>query len=472
MALAASGGAVLAVAGAYATSPLFPLGAIHALEIHPGPEFDLPASVAGVALIAAVSAAVFFAVAWRSERLAPSVASRARQQIAVRRRPGPWARLPISSCLIAAMRAIDGRRALRFAAFGLLVGVAAVTCAVGYTGSVDRLRREPSRYGQAFDLQVELGNPDRNGDDSSEAAIAALRRDPDVADVTVETSGNVVVAGRPTEAYAYEHRQGELDPVITKGRAPERDDEVVIGPGVAGRLGAGVGAQVDLEPPDAGPARRVRVVGVGLAANTQAQAFANAIIVTPSFLSGTGSPGSTSSVALVRFTKGAERKDVISRLDAQLPYGIMSESSPAPPAAVARLAQIGALPLVLAAFILGLAVAGFTNVLLLVARRRRREFVVLRALGLRPRQAAGVVVALALAAAGVAVALGGAAGLVATRLACGAVFGRLDVVPGAWLPTTAVALMLPIGLAIAGVLAALPARMAARQSAAEQLRSE
>lgn len=73
--------------------------------------------------------------------------------------------------------------------------------------------------------------------------------------------GNVVVVGLEPDGTAPRAAQGEL----VRGRWPERDDEIVIGSGIARSLGARPGDELALAPPDlaadAAPAV-LRVVGV------------------------------------------------------------------------------------------------------------------------------------------------------------------------------------------------------------------
>ncbi|HEV2068961.1 MAG TPA: ABC transporter permease, partial [Acidimicrobiales bacterium] len=142
------------------------------------------------------------------------------------------------------------------------------------------------------------------------------------------------------------------------------------------------------------------------------------------------------------------------------------------PQDVALLGNVRILPKALAGFLVLLGLGALGHVLATAVRRRRHDLAVLRALGFRPLQVGGCVawqaVTVALVALLVGVPLGIATGRWSWRWVA-------DATPLLYVPplaTTVVLLSVPAALVLAGVMAALPARRAARLRPADVLRAE
>jgi ABC-type antimicrobial peptide transport system permease subunit len=133
---------------------------------------------------------------------------------------------------------------------------------------------------------------------------------------------------------------------------------------------------------------------------------------------------------------------------------------------------MAALPLVLSAFLAVLAVGAVGHALSIAVRRRSHELAVLRALGLTRRQSRLVVVTQASLLAAIGVLFGIPLGLALGRVLWHA---AADMTPLAYEPPIAmIALLLiaPVALLAANLLAAWPARRAARLHAGQILRTE
>src|SRR5262249_21511844 len=148
----------VAVAVAYTASPLFPLGAVRALEPRPGLRADPVVLIVGAVGWLAVLAAMTLVVAW---------AGAARDQTRARRRgsagEGPGARgTPRRSAASGGGAWLgrqpgSARRALRRPAFaGLIVAIVGVVASVVFVRSLDSFTHSPSRYGLAYDLSLEV----------------------------------------------------------------------------------------------------------------------------------------------------------------------------------------------------------------------------------------------------------------------------------------------------------------------------
>ena len=133
---------------------------------------------------------------------------------------------------------------------------------------------------------------------------------------------------------------------------------------------------------------------------------------------------------------------------------------------------MAALPLALSAFLAVLAVGAVGHALSIAVRRRRHELAVLRALGLTRRQSRLVIGTQATLLAVIGLAFGIPLGVALGRTLWGAAAG---IFPLAYYPPWALGALLligPLALVAANLLAAWPARRAARLRTAQILRTE
>ena len=143
-----------------------------------------------------------------------------------------------------------------------------------------------------------------------------------------------------------------------------------------------------------------------------------------------------------------------------------------PLAQVQAVKDMAVLPLVLSAFLAVLAVGAVGHALSIAVRRRSHELAVLRALGLTRRQSRLVVVTQASLLAAIGIIFGIPLGLALGRVLWHA---AANMTPLAYEPPIALAallLIVPVALVAANLLAAWPARRAARLHAAQILRTE
>ena len=173
---------------------------------------------------------------------------------------------------------------------------------------------------------------------------------------------------------------------------------------------------------------------------------------------------------------GADTQAVARRLTARaasIKGGQAFAFTPQPPVTMVQVVKdVAALPLALSAFLAVLAVGAVGHALSIAVRRRRHELAVLRALGLTRWQSRLVIVTQATLLAVIGLAFGIPLGIALGRTLWRA---AADIAPLAYQPPLAPwALLLigPLALLAANLLAAWPARRAARLRTAQILRTE
>jgi ABC-type antimicrobial peptide transport system permease subunit len=142
------------------------------------------------------------------------------------------------------------------------------------------------------------------------------------------------------------------------------------------------------------------------------------------------------------------------------------------PAEIVNYRAMGAMPAVLAGGLAAGAVAGLGLTLVASVRRRRRDFALLKTLGFTRGQLAGAVAWQSSAIAVIGLVIGVPVGIAAGRWLWLLFARELSAVPDPTVPVGSIALAALGAVALANVVAALPARRAARTPAAEVLRAE
>lgn len=145
---------------------------------------------------------------------------------------------------------------------------------------------------------------------------------------------------------------------------------------------------------------------------------------------------------------------------------------PVPPPEVRKLEEVKRLPQVLAVFLALLAMVAIGHAIVTTVQRRRRDLSILKTLGFTRRQLAATIAWQASTPVVVGLVVGVPLGIIAghwiwTRIAEG-----LGVALDNSVPVLALALMVPIALLVANLVAALPGLAAARTKPAIVLRSE
>ena len=145
---------------------------------------------------------------------------------------------------------------------------------------------------------------------------------------------------------------------------------------------------------------------------------------------------------------------------------------PATPTDLVNFGRVQDLPFLLGVALSLLAMLTIIHLLLTSVRRRRRDFAVLRSLGLTRRQVRSAVGWQAGTLTAAALCLGVPAGILCGRVAWQVFAHQLGILPVIVLPVLALGVLVALAMALAVAVAAVPGEAAARARPAEILRSE
>jgi|GEM_PF-1324637 len=450
---------------------LEPIGTLADLEPHPGYAPNL--AIAGITAVATIGAVLVLA-GWSAAR-----AGRGRAAAGATRgvgpvragwlRPGPtWA--GPAWLWVGARFALTGHRpssGRRPSVITAMISVAALVAAATVANGVDRLTKDPSRYGWTVDLDLLDARPD---------IVARLKVDPWIAAVSLVARSTVLAgdgcdsaggdeapgargqAARPARpgpgcdevtAYAVHSATGEQRWATLSGRTNPGPGEVVVGTRAARDLGVDVGDVLNLAPgPGSSRGARVTVVGIGLGPPLGGERLGDNLLLDPGELEATQRTASWWD-GLVTAADGVPVASLVADL------GDEYEVSPRrPPAEVANLGGVGRLPEMLEIVLGGLAVIALVHAVATAWRRRAGEAGVLRTLGSTPAQTAAAAGTAACLTTLAAVAVGIPLGLGVGRLVWWEIATATGVGGDVAVPVLLLA-GLPVAALVVGALAAL-----------------
>jgi putative ABC transport system permease protein len=468
-------GAVLAAFGAAAASPLFPVGLAGVAEPAPGFRIDWVALVLGMAGIAA---AVLACAAWPAVR----AASRPRTQATFRAR-----RPPALGALVRPVTAATGTRLVlhrgagrtalpvRASIVAAAVGVGGLSAALVFAASLGHLLATPALYGVTWDAMVAY--PQSGG--SLQPALPAVTSDTLVAhwageygDVPLVVDG-VQVGGITTGPGP----DGSLAAVAVDGTPPLRDDEIVLGRRTLAAIGRDIGQTVRVSLTGTRVRVVMRIVGTAvfppiddtLVLGTGAE-------LTVGGLHRLAPPGFTLPPfdgVLVSFRSGASVPQALDQLAARVDRaGPFVVTAPSTPGDLVNFGQLQDLPLVLGLSLGALALLTIAHLLFTSVRRRRRDLMVLRAIGFTGGQVRATVCWMSVTLMALGLAAGVPVGLFFGRLAWRFFAVQLGIAPVVVAPVIPFAILVVAGLALAVAVTAGPAVAASRSCPASVLRAE
>lgn len=465
-------GAALAAALAVAASPLFPFGLSGRLEPDRGLDIDGPVvSAAALATIVLTSIAVAAAALVVDRRRRAPRPQRASALLAMVSR---WASPAAAVGTRLALHPGRGRTAVpvRSAVLGTAVGLGGALAAFTFGNNLDRLLDTPARYGVPFDVELSI-----TGDESSDAAAIEgsepLAARDDVGGVSVVRVAKLDVAGRTVDALGIRDLAGGIGYTIISGREPASAGEVVVGAKLLDELGLGIGDTLTVGEGEA--SARALVVGKAvLPPIDDPDAVADAAGFTldglARFHDELGTPDDERGfvTTVVRAAPGVDPEAL--RASLARDYDFLRTSLR--PTSVANLAEVSGVSDIAATLLGLLGSAALAHALLTAVRRRRADLAVLRALGFTRRDVARAV----WWQAGTITIVGLVAGLplavIGGRWCWILLASGLGVATDALVPLLLFAAIAASAVAVAALIAALPARFASRTPTAMVLRAE
>ena len=461
-------GAGVAVVTAVAASPIFPLGIGGDAEPDPGVSVDGLVLVLGAIAVALVIAARSLLTAWSRVR-----AARRHDEQGLRTPSRATARLAAAG--VAPSVALGVGRALRVDGRGrhvplwsvlpgLTVAVLALVAALGFGAGLDHLVSQPRLYGWDWDVSFDGFDID-NAPRRSELAA-----DPDLAEWSSGFRGAVSIDGRLIPALGLSPGRGAIAVRVTEGRAPVEPDEMALGARDLDELGKSVGDTVVVTASDGRERPRYRIVGrtvVPALSQSENVGLADGATLTRAGLRRVD-PGATvePSFFLVRVRPGA--------LDAVRDrYGARFQVlGPQRPREILSFDKVRSTPVILAALLALMGAAALAHALVLSVRAGRAELAVLKTLGFTRGQVSATVAAHATTLAVLALVIGLPLGVAAGRWAWELFVGPLGLDAPSVVPVAVVGIVAGATLVLANLVAAVPARSAARTRPAIVLRAE
>ena len=307
---------------------------------------------------------------------------------------------------------------VRSALIGASLAVIAVIGATTLARSESAFVSEPARWGRTWHSE-----PDAFSEGVSQKELATkLGATPGVEAVAEYTSDSVRVEGRDVGVSAFSPLTGRIDASLRRGRLPRRADEIGLGERTLRTAHAHIGDTVRVQGHDdqrAGPGRMMKVTGTIVtppSAGDGGTLDTGAVVTTPA-LNALIPPKQLTSDLVIRYAPGTDVGAIERRLSREgLDFNPFTE--PQVPGAVRRLSDVRTIAVALGWFFVALGVLGLLHTLWAVSRRHRREFAVLRVVGMRRAQVGSAIVVSALLLATVAVIIGVPLGIV-VDVSCG-----------------------------------------------------
>ena len=483
---AGAAGALLATGVAVVASPLMPVGAARLAEPDPGISVDWAVLLPGAAAIVVL---LVVSAAWPAWRLSggrvasgaaaggPGPGSRLASWLAARGAP-----LAVTAGVRLALEPGRGRSGVpvRTALTGTVLSILAVTAAVTFGASLLTFVSTPRLYGRtwdaAVDLQFQFVTPGQ--------AEAWFGRSAGITGWTFGDHGVIRVNGVVVPAIGLAPGRGPLlAPTLLDGRRPRTSHEIVLGRSILRRLGLRVGQQAQVNV--SGHRSTARIVGTAVfpyfdqgdftPTDLGEGAETTAALLRPQ--TADLGAGSGHEFVLVKFGGGpsgaaaAGFRRSLARFCSTVQQStcvVLGQR----PNAVTDYARIDGTPEALAALLAVIGIAVLGQLAVISSRRRRRDFAILKALGLLRRQVSEITAWQASTLAGAALLIGLPLGVAAGRWAWQLFGAGLGIPADPVVPVPLVLLMVPAVIVIANAVAWWPGWSAARISPAQVLRTE
>jgi putative ABC transport system permease protein len=334
----------------------------------------------------------------------------------------------------------------------------------------------PRVYGQTWDQLIT-----NYGDGDFAPGVPALTGDPGIAALAYGDAEEIEVEGTALEAMALSPLRGDVLPPVVAGRRPSAADEIALGARTLRHVHTTVGGSVNVTI--GGAARPMRVVGrVVMPAPTAGEIGEQALLdydtIRSAFAQADEEQGA--SIVLVRFAEGADIDQTLERIEVALfpeetrAFFDIADIAlqPQAPVDVVNFGRVENLPFILGGALGALAAAVLAHMVWSSVVRRRRDLAILKTLGFGPGQIRAAVGWQASLLVIVALLVGIPSGVAAGRWAWAALADRVGILPAPQVSIRALAMLVPAGLLLANLVAAIPGRIAAGTQPALVLRTE
>jgi hypothetical protein len=477
-------GALLAVGVGVALSRVTLSGLARTAE--PAPGFAIDATMIGLGAPAVMVAVALLAMwpAWRAAGARSSAADETLQRpSAVAEALARAGRLP--SAIAGARLALErgsGRGSLpvRSTVAAMTLGLFVLWTTSTFDNSLHHLLNTPRLYGETWDARV--------GVETETADLPAVGRrlatDPGVEGVSIGKTGfDMSIGNLLLEGLVMAPLGGRAPlPPVTSGRLPRAlpkggIQEIALGTRALGRAHAHIGDVVKVDSLDAGTSASLKIVGTAvIPAFNDSSRLGDGVLMTPEAIGAvTHLPVDDSNIrGNDLFVKGGVDLD---RITALVGHGAVKNSDvhiwPAVrPADVVNFGRVQNMPLFLGE-VLGLfAAATLVHTLVTSISRRRRELAILKTLGFIRRQVKRAVRVQALLLTSIALAISVPTGIAAGRWLWSFFATQQGVIAEPAIQLAALIVGIPLILVAAMLIAAIPARAAARTQPALVLRTE
>ncbi len=477
--------AVIAVLGAFALSPLTPIGVARVAEPNPGLAFDAPTLLLGAFALLVLILLIEAIPAWRTSRAASDTAPASRPSRISGFLGTTGAPPVVATGVRMALEPGAGRTAVpvRTTIASALITIAAVTGTVVVAASLNHLVDTPSLYGWNWDAALRVGfsegDTPRDVAERRHMVAARIANVPEIVHSSTLTLSAAEINGRQIPTVGTDPRQPPPGPVIPDGRAPRTEHEVALGARTQRNLGVGIGDRVTVRDQQ-GRSRSMTVVGrvvlpgLGTYPGADKTSPGEGALVTQSALARLG-PDFGRRDVLVEFRAGTStnRQRAILRAVGR---GISADqyvvAQGQQPSDVVAYKDVRSTPIVLSIVLALLATMTLAHGLVSSVRRRRRELALLKTLGFTRRQVSSTVAWHASTVVAIALLFGIPLGIVAGRWAWSTLATDLGAVIVPVVPWLVLAIGIPALLFLANLVAFIPGRIAARLRPAIALRSE
>ncbi len=362
------------------------------------------------------------------------------------------------------------RRSNRAAAVAVAVAAAGAVAALTVAASIVRLQHDPRLVGGSDQRALggeAIGTFDR--------VLPLLERDDRVQDLAaihiVFAFGPTARPGTDVSAVVFDVIRGHLDTSILSGRLPQQTDEVAFGPATLDDLGVEVGDETELAAD--GRTASYRIVGEMLFPTGDFEHDRGIAMTVGAAARLVGDVRDVDGVHQIVFQwapavdAGAADQEL-----ANLGIAIFTNGSAVLPGSVINLGDVAGLPRWMALFLATLALAALAHALATTRRSAGRELAVLRALGLRRRDALVTIHVQAVSIIVLGLVVGCPVGLVLGRLVWAPIATQANVIVDTIWPGGQIAIAAGAMIVTASVTALLPAWRAARASLDLALRVE